>query len=147
MNKILVSGSIAYDHIMHYNGYFHEAILKDNIENLNVSFLIDSKEIHFGGSGGNIAYNLKLLGEDPILIGSAGKDFGEYKKWIEQKNISLEHIHISDKTYTASGLVTTDKKGNQVWNFYPGAMNEDFPIDLTKIKDELSYAIISPDNM
>ena len=92
--KILVSGSLAYDKIMNFPGYFKDHILPDKIHNLNVSFLIKDLKESFGGTAGNIAYNLALLGEKPTIIASAGNDFTNYKKWLKQNKIDISKIKI-----------------------------------------------------
>ena len=82
MKNILVSGSIAYDHIMFYKGRFKESLIPDELENLSVSFLADSREMFFGGCAPNIAYTLNLLGEKPLILGIAGNDFEDYRNWL-----------------------------------------------------------------
>lgn len=145
--KILVSGSLAYDHIMSHEGKFQKIILPEHLHHLNVCFIIKDKSLHFGGTGGNIAYNLKLLGEDIILLGVAGKDFHEYQQWLEKNGIETSHVKIEQNIYTASAFIISDKKGNQITNFYPGAMNSNHQFDLKPLAKNVALAIVSPDNI
>ncbi|MBI2464361.1 carbohydrate kinase family protein [Candidatus Peregrinibacteria bacterium] len=145
--KILVSGSLAYDHIMIHDGEFHEIILPEHVHHLNVCFIIKDKSLHFGGTGGNIAYNLRLLGENIILLGLAGKDFQEYKHWLEKFGVDTSQIKIEQNIYTASAFITSDRKGNQITNFYPGAMDSNHCFNLEPLAKDIAIAIISPDNI
>lgn len=120
--NILVSGSIAYDSIMDFPDHFSNHILPDKIHNLNVSFLIDGLKLNFGGTAGNIGYNLKLLGETPIIISAAGKDFEKYRQWMEDVGINFSNIKIIDNKFTALAHIITDKGDNQITAFYPGSM-------------------------
>ena len=146
--KILVSGSLAYDKIMNFPGYFKDHILPDKIHNLNVSFTIEKLTENFGGTAGNIAYNLALLDEDPIIISSAGNDFGKYKKWLEQTGVDVSKIKTVTDDSTAFANIMTDQADNQLSAFYPGAMNN--LCDINDIKAYLAkesgkiMAIISP---
>lgn len=146
MHKILVTGSLAYDHIMYHDGIFHEVVLPEHLHNLNVCFLIKEKNTHFGGTGGNIAYNLRLLGEEVVLVGVAGNDFENYQDWLKKNQINTQHIRIIDDTSTAAAFITSDKKGNQITHFYSGAMGKTPKIDLKHYSKEISFAIIAPDN-
>lgn len=141
--KILISGSIAYDSIMDFPDRFRNHILPDKIHNLNVSFLIKSLKINYGGTAGNIAYNLSLLGGDPYIISTAGKDFGKYKRWMEENKLNTSGIKIIEKEFTALAHIITDLDNNQITAFYPGSMK----YSGGKIKKEVlndSFAIISP---
>ncbi len=141
--KILVSGSICYDSIMDFPDYFKNHILPDKIHNLNVSFLVNDLKINYGGTAGNIAFNLALLGEQPIIISVAGQDFGDYQKWLQKNKINISGIKIIGKEMTAIAHIITDMGDNQITAFYPGAMK--YPgvrIKKEQMKDTL--AIISP---
>ncbi len=144
--SILVTGSLAYDIIMTHDGSFAENIVGDKLDNLNVAFLINTKEKEFGGCGGNIAYNLGLLGEDVYLIGRAGRDFADYEEWLTENNINSDRIIIHDDLDTAIAYVTTDLDSNQITSFYPGAMQKN---DRFKPDHSTAYnlAIISPENV
>ena len=146
--KILVSGSLAYDKIMDFPGYFKDHILPEKIHNLNVSFTIEKLAENFGGTAGNIAYNLALLGERPVIISSAGRDFEKYEKWLEQAGVDVSKIKIIANDSTAFANIMTDQADNQLSAFYPGAMNNlcdinDIETSLIK-KDEKIMAIIAP---
>ena len=119
----LICGSLAYDNIMVFNDRFKNHILPDKIHILNVSFLVPDMRKEFGGCAGNIAYNLKLLGGDGLIMGTAGQDFAEYKEWLDRNGIDQSHIRILDETLTAQAFITTDLDDNQITAFHPGAMN------------------------
>lgn len=144
--KILVSGSLAFDKIMNFPGYFKDHILPDKIHNINVSFFIENFKENFGGTAGNISYNLALLKEKPIIIASVGNDFNEYGEWLENFGIETGKIKIVKNTRTALAAIIADKADNQIASFCPGAMSKPCPI---KYSNELknSMAIISPGNM
>jgi adenosine kinase len=145
--KIFVSGSIAYDFIMNYEGIFAEAILKDHIEDLNIAFVARNKKRHFGGCGGNICYNLSILGGASILYGVAGKDFDEYEKWLSKNNVDTDFVGIDPDDFTATAYLLTDKRENQITMFSPGAMesrNYEKKVDNDLLK-EIGIAILSPD--
>lgn len=143
---ILVTGSLAYDIIMTHDGKFTDNLIADKLDHLNVAFLIDSKEKEFGGCGGNIAYNLSLLGEDVDLIGRAGRDFGDYEEWLTENNINTDHVTIYEDTDTAIAYVTTDAVGNQITSFYPGAMGKNQKFRPRRA-DGYNLAIIAPENV
>ena len=143
MKKIFVSGSLAFDRIMNFPGYFKDNILPDKIHNLNVSFNIEKLEERYGGTAGNIAYNLSLLNLEPVIIGSAGKDFDKYKKYLEEKNIGLDGLKIVEDDFTAAAHIITDKSNNQITGFHMGAMTADTEYNI-KQGDLL---IISPGNI
>lgn len=119
---IYVSGSLAYDRIMDFPGRFADHILPDKIHVLNVCFNVNGLSEKFGGTAGNIAYNLALLGEKPLILASAGKDFSEYEAWLKENDLSLEGIRIIPEEFTAGAYITTDLADNQITGFNPGAM-------------------------
>ncbi len=120
--KILVSGSIAYDRIMDFPGYFKDHILPEKIHNISVSFFIEKLSENFGGTAGNIAYNLALLGEEPIIFSAVGNDFEEYRNWLERHNVDTSKIKLIEDSRTAMATMITDKADNQISAFCPGAM-------------------------
>lgn len=144
--NILVSGSLVYDRIMDFPGYFKEHILPDKIHNLNVSFLINGLKENFGGTAGNIAYNLALLGERPVVLSCAGKDFEPYEKWLVKNKIEIKEIKKLRNLLTAGAYIMTDKADNQITGFNPGAM---FTArgSFNKLYLKNSLAIISPGNL
>jgi adenosine kinase len=120
--QIVVTGSLAYDYIMDFPGNFKDHVLPDKAHMLTVSFLVDSMRRMRGGVAGNIAYSLALLGERPLVVASAGEDFGEYREWMERQGIDTSGIVEIEEEFTASAFINTDKANNQIVAFYPGAM-------------------------
>lgn len=117
----LICGSFAYDTIMVFPDQFKNHILPDKVHILNVSFLVPDMRREFGGCAGNIAYNLKLLGGDPLPMGTVGTDFAPYAEWMDKNGISRKHIK-EVNSYTGQAFITTDKDDNQITAFHPGAM-------------------------
>ncbi len=140
----LICGSIAYDNIMVFEDSFKNHILPDQIHILNVAFLVPEMRREFGGCAMNIAYNLKLLGQDPLPMATAGKDFAPYRDWLDRQGIRQDHIRLIDDVYTAQAFITTDVDGNQITAFHPGAMNESHLNRVTDAQD-VTIGIISPD--
>lgn len=145
--KILVSGSVAYDRIMPFPGKFADHIMPDKIHILNVCFLVNGLIEKFGGTAGNIAFTLKLLGENPEILATVGKDFGNYEKWMQKHGISRESIRIMEEDLTASAYITTDKSDNQITGFNPAAMNHSSLYNFDRISPEETLAIVSPGNL
>lgn len=142
--KILVSGSIVYDRIMNFPGLFKDHILPDQTHILNVSFTLDNTQESFGGTGGNIAYNLSLLKESVVLLGVVGRDFDRYKKWLKKNKIDISYIRQVKNSQTASAYIMTDQADNQISGFYPGPPDIDHCAIVRKIKNP-ALAIVSPD--
>ena len=137
--KTYISGSIAYDYIMMVQGAFDESIMPDNLHNLSVGFLLKDKQRHFGGTAGNIAYNLHLLGEKPNILASIGADGADYLDRLESWGCSTDRILSDSKNDTAAAYISTDSKGKQITFFYPGAMNSGVDeIDLSQIAVKLT---------
>ncbi len=144
--KILVSGSLGFDSILDFKDYFKNHILANKIHNINVSFLVDNLRINYGGTAGNIAYNLALLKESPVVLSSAGNDFKEYKERLKKLGIDVSKIKIISKTTTALVHIVTDLGDNQITAFYPGAMKYSCgKINQTLLKNN-NLAIIAPGN-
>lgn len=141
--KIFVSGSLAFDKIMDFPGYFKDNILPEKIHNLNVSFNIEELRENYGGTAGNIAYNLSLLNLHPCIIAAAGKDFDKYQKYLKEKNINLDGVKIINNDFTAAAYIITDKADNQIAGFHMGAMKYDTDYNI-KSGDLL---LISPGNI
>ena len=120
--SIVVTGSLAYDCIMVFPGYFKDHILPDKLHQLSVSFLVDSMTRQWGGCAGNIAYNLSLLGEHPRIMGTVGQDFAEYRRWLEAQGSDTTGIVEIEDEFTATCTIITDMADNQLAGFYPGAM-------------------------
>ncbi len=146
--KILVSGSVAYDRIMDFPGKFADHILPDKIHVLNVCFMINGLKENFGGTAGNIAYTLSLLGERPVILASAGRDFEPYKLWLAQNKISIDYISMIESELTAAAYITTDQSDNQITAFNPGAMKfSSASFDFDSIVPEETIAIVAPGNL
>ena len=120
--SVLITGSIAYDYIMVFPGYFKDHILPEKIENISVSFLVDSMKKQRGGVATNIAYNLALLGERPKIMATVGQDFADYRKWLDENGVDTSAIVEIKDDFTASFFVSTDGSQNQIAMFYTGAM-------------------------
>ena len=142
--KILVSGSIVYDRIMNFPGKFKEHILPDKIHILNVSFTISKLKESFGGTGGNIAYNLALLQEQPILLGVVGEDFLKYEDWLKKYRIDISKIKKCRDESTASAYIITDQDDNQITGFYPGPLDKKYCQVAKRLKNA-KIAIVSPE--
>ncbi|CAN1505274.1 RbsK Sugar kinases, ribokinase family [Burkholderiaceae bacterium] len=120
----LICGSVAYDTIMNFEGRFQEQILPDQIHILNVAFLVPKMRREFGGCAGNIAYNLKLLGGEPIIMAAVGGDAKPYLERFSALQIDVSHIRQMPTAFTAQAMITTDLANNQITAFHPGAMND-----------------------
>jgi adenosine kinase len=140
----LICGSFAYDTIMVFPDQFKNHILPDKVHMLNVAFLVPELRREFGGCAGNIAYNLKLLGDDPIPMGTVGSDFASYATWMDKHHINRRHVHVKEGSYTAQAFITTDIDDNQITAFHPGAMNLAHETHINETKN-ISLAIVAPD--
>jgi len=135
---------MAYDTIMVFHDKFRNHILPEQVHILNVSFLVPVMRREFGGCAGNIAYNLKLLGEEPLIMATVGHDFESYAQWMCQNGLSSELINVLDDNYTAQAYITTDEEDNQITAFHPGAMNSSH-LNVVPTEQEISLGIVSPD--
>jgi adenosine kinase len=140
----LICGSLAYDTIMVFQDQFKNHILPDKVHILNVSFLVPRMRREFGGCAGNIAYNLKLLGGDPIPMATVGQDFGPYREHFEACNIRLEHVKEIKDLYTAQAFITTDLDDNQITAFHPGAMMRSYENHVRDVAG-VKFGIVGPD--
>jgi adenosine kinase len=141
----LICGSVAFDNIMVFKDRFKNHILPDKVHVLSVSFLVPEMRKEFGGCAGNIAYNLKLLGADPLPMATVGKDFGSYGKWMDECGVNRRHVSIIDTEFTAQAFITTDLDDNQITAFHPGAMSFSH---LNEVSDAegASIGVLSPDS-
>ncbi len=144
---IFVSGSLAYDRIMDFPGRFADHILPEKIHILNVCFMVNGLTERFGVTAGNIAYNLALLGEKPVILATAGRDFDLYRQWLTELGLPLTGIRLIEEEFTAGAYITTDLADNQITGFNPGAMKyqSDYVFDGVSPGDSL--AIIAPGNL
>ena len=141
----LICGSLAYDTIMVFPDQFKNHILPDKVHILNVSFLVPRMRREFGGCAGNIAYNLKLLGGEPIPMATVGADFGPYRAWFEEQEINLDHIKVIDELFTPQAFITTDHDNNQITAFHPGAMSSSHENHVRDVAG-VSFGIVAPDS-
>lgn len=144
MAKIIVSGSIAYDRIMDYDGLFGDHIIMEKVRSINLSFLVKKLAVEHGGTAGNIAYNLSLLGEQPEIIATAGEDFGAYKSHLLLSGVDPTTIRMVEGEMTSTAYVFTDKADNQIAAFHPGAGAQAY--DTLVDVDGRSIAFVAPGN-
>ena len=142
--KALICGSVAFDTIMVFGDRFKNHILPDKIHMLNVSFLVPQMRREYGGCAGNIAYNLKLLGDVGYPMATVGRDFGLYADWLRQTGVPADHVRVVESEYTAQAFITTDQDNNQITAFHPGAMQQSH---LNKVSDakDIGLGIVAPD--
>jgi adenosine kinase len=148
--RMAVTGSIATDHLMTFPGRFTDQLLADKLDKVSLSFIVDGLEIRRGGVAANIAFGLGCLGLRPLLVGSVGQDFAEYRRWLEGHGVDTSWVGESHVHQTARFTGTTDTDMNQIGSFYPGAMNEDVDIDLSGLVGLVDLVLISsgsPDAM
>lgn len=119
---IIVSGSIAYDYLMRFPGRFTDHIIVENLHQVSLSFLVEDMTKHWGGVAANISYTMGLLGLRPRLFGTVGRDFGDYRRWLERVGVDCSTVRQIDEVFTASFFVNTDLDNNQIASFYSGAM-------------------------
>lgn len=145
--SVVLTGSIAYDYIMSFPGFFKDHILPEKIHEISVSFLVDSMKKQRGGIATNIAYNLALLGERPKIMATVGEDFEDYRRWLELHYIDTSAIIAIPNEFTASFFVSTDKQQNQIASFYTGAMAHAKRVSFQDhINGPITLAVISPND-
>ena len=142
--RALICGSIAYDNIMVFEDRFRNHILPDKVHMLSVVFLVPEMRRELGGCAGNIAFNLALLGGDPLPMATVGKDFGPYGEWMDRCGIDRRHVSVIDSEFTAQAFITTDLDANQITAFHPGAMNHAHRNRVGDAED-VSIGIVAPD--
>lgn len=140
----LICGSVAYDNIMVFKDRFKDCILPDQIHILNVCFLVPDIRRVFGGCAGNIAYNLKLLGGDPLIMATIGDDAGPYLNRLDDLGLARDHVRVVPGNFTAQAFITTDLDDNQITAFHPGAMNFSHYNSVADAKNA-TLAIVAPD--
>ena len=145
--SIYVSGSLAFDRIMTFPGNFQDHILMDKLHMINVSFMVDGMDERRGGCAGNIAYSLALLGEKPVIVAAAGRDFESYALTLSAHGLPLDGIRRADEVFTALCYITTDMNSNQITGFYPGAMALPAEYDFPGLDASKDLAIVSPGNV
>jgi adenosine kinase len=140
----LICGSIAFDSIMVFADRFSNHILPDKIHRLNVSFLVPQLRREFGGCAGNIAYNLRLLGDTGYPMATVGRDFAPYRDWMKQTGVPPDYVRVIESEHTAQAFITTDLDDNQITAFHPGAMQQAHVNRVSDAKD-ISIGIVAPD--
>ncbi len=144
--NIVVTGSIAFDYLMNFPGNFLEHVKPDRINKLSLSFLVDEMVKRRGGCAPNIAYSLALLGEHPVVMGTAGQDFGEYGAWLAAHGVDISGIKIVPDVFTASFFATTDQELNQIASFYTGAMAYARTLSFHDLPAPVDLTIVSPND-
>jgi len=135
---IVVTGSIATDHLMHFPGKFTESLLPDQLHRVSLSFLVDDLVVRRGGVAANIAFGMGLLGINPILLDAVGADFDDYASWLTRHGVDCSQVHVFQDVQTARFVCTTDDDMNQIGSFYAGAMARARDIELGPVADAVS---------
>jgi adenosine kinase len=144
---ILITGSVAYDYLMTFPGYFREHILPERLDHISLSFLVDSMVRLRGGIAPNIAYTLALLGQRPRIFATVGEDFDEYRAWLEEVGVDTTWAKVVPGVYTASFFANTDRSNAQIASFYPGAMGYAATLSIAEMKEDLpELVVISPND-
>ena len=147
--RIAVTGSIAMDHLMRFSGQFSESLITEQLDRVSLSFLVEDLQIRRGGIAPNICFGLAALGLEPLLVGSVGEDFGDYRAWLERHGVRTWPIRVSETQHTARFICTTDSVNAQIGSFYTGAMAEARQIELQPIAERaggLDLVVISPND-
>ncbi|PSK90546.1 adenosine kinase [Murinocardiopsis flavida] len=147
--RIAVTGSIATDHLMTFDGRFAEQLIADQLEQVSLSFLVDELNVRRGGVAANITFAMGRLGLTPLLVGAAGGDFAEYRSWLDRHGVDTSAVHISEIRHTARFVCTTDRDHNQIASFYAGAMAEARNIELGAVAERhggLDLVLIGADD-
>ena len=149
MGSLLIAGSIATDHLMTFQGKFADSLVVEQLDKLSVSFLVDDLEIRRGGVAANMCFGLGRLGLHPVLVGSVGEDFADYRSWLERHGVDCGHVRVSEEKHTARFVCTTDETMAQFASFYPGAMAEARLIELAPIVKQVGepdYVLVGADD-
>jgi len=147
--SLLVTGSIATDHLMSFGGKFSDSLVVEQLDKLSVSFLVDDLEVRRGGCAANICFGLGSLGLRPILVGAVGEDFADYRSWLERHNVDCDSVHVSETKHTARFVCTNDSMMAQFASFYPGAMSEAREIELRPVEERVGgveYVLVAPND-
>lgn len=135
--SLLITGSIANDHLMSFAGKFSDSLVVDQLDKISLSFLVDDLEVRRGGCAANIAFGLGNLGLQPVLVGAVGEDFVDYRAWLERHRVDCDWIKVSETKHTARFVCTSDEVMAQIASFYAGAMSEAREIELKPIVDRV----------
>ena len=148
MKNIIVTGSIAYDYLMRFPGSFREHIMPEAMQQISLSFLVDEMTKHWGGVAANIAFNMAKLGVRVQLMGTAGRDFPDYRKWLEDAGVDTSTVQQHDDLFTASFFCNTDDENNQIASFYSGAMSRatDYALKDLNYTVKPDLVVVSPND-
>jgi len=147
--SLLVTGSIATDHLMSFPGRFRDSLVVEQLDKIALSFLVEDLEVRRGGCAANISFGLGNLGLRPILVGAVGEDWRDYRAWLERHHVDCESVHVSDSKHTARFVCTNDATMAQIASFYAGAMSEARDIELKPIVDRVggvTYVLVGPND-
>ena len=147
--SLLITGSIATDHLMSFGGRFSDSLVVDQLDKISLSFLVDDLQVRRGGCAANIAFGLGSLGLRPVLVGAVGEDFVDYRSWLERHNVDCESVHVSDSKHSARFVCTNDSTMAQIASFYPGAMSEARDIELLPVEQRVGgvdYVLVGPND-
>lgn len=147
--SLLVTGSIATDHLMSFPGKFADSLVVDQLDKIALSFLVEDLEVRRGGCAANISFGLGNLGLSPVLVGAVGEDFVDYRAWLERHHVDCQSVHVSDSKHTARFVCTNDSTMAQIASFYAGAMSEAREIELKPIVDRVggvTYVLVGPND-
>jgi adenosine kinase len=143
--SVLICGSLAFDTITNFHGRFAEQIMPDKVHMLNVSFLVPTMRREFGGCAGNIAYTLKRLGGEPLVMAALGNDGGDYLQRLKDWGLDTSQVLMADETYTAQCTIITDEDNNQITAFHPGAMGLAHRTSVPGDRTDIQLGIVAPD--
>ncbi len=146
---LLVTGSIATDHLMTFPGRFSDSLVVDQLDKIALSFLVDDLQVRRGGCAANISFGLGCLGLRPVLVGAVGEDFVDYRAWLERHNVDCSAVHVSQTRHTARFVCTNDSTMAQIASFYAGAMSEAREIELAPIAERVGgadYVLVGPND-
>jgi adenosine kinase len=135
--RIAVTGSIATDHLMTFEGRFTDFLVVDQLDKISLSFLVEDLDVRRGGIAANIAFGMGCLGLDPVLVGAVGQDFADYRSWLERHRVDTDSVRVSELRHTARFVCTTDSDHAQIASFYAGAMREARDIELAPIAERI----------
>lgn len=147
--SLLVTGSIATDHLMTFAGKFSDSLVVDQLDKISLSFLVEDLEVRRGGCAANIAFGLGCLGLRPVLVGAVGEDFVDYRSWLERHHVDCDSVHVSESKHTARFVCTNDSTMAQIASFYPGAMSEARDIELAPVGKRVGgvdYVLVGPND-
>jgi adenosine kinase len=147
--SLLVTGSIATDHLMSFPGRFADSLVVDQLDKIALSFLVEDLEVRRGGCAANISFGLGVLGLRPVLVGAVGEDFVDYRAWLEAHNVDCESVRVSQTLHTARFVCTNDSTMAQIASFYAGAMSEAREIELAPVVERVggaTYVLVGPND-